>query len=251
MVAARSELPLLVQRPLRGPDGEAIVTLLTPSGALFGGDEIALEVQCHPGTRVTVRQVAATKLHRCENAPITVDAHVRVAAGASFQYLPFELIPFAETDYRQSISLHLEQGAQAVLSEVLTPGRLGEHFRYRQVSLRTEVYLEERLIVLDAQRIMPGRQDPQLLLAGSTHVATLLLLAPDLSQHDAERLSGSITHPGVQGAASLLPAYGIGARLVGRTAESLLQAVAILRSLAVPSVEPEELHCAGDSHDHQ
>jgi urease accessory protein len=251
MVAAQSELPLQVQRPMRGPHGEAVVTLLSPAGALFGGDEITIEIDCRPGTRVILRQVSATKLHRCGNEPISVSAEIRVANGAYFQYLPYELIPFADTDYRQSITLHLQRGARAVLSEVLTPGRLGEHFRYRQISLRSQVQLDGKLIVLDAQRLVPARLDPRLLLASYTHVASLLCLGPDLEQRVAERMSSGVCQPGVQGAASLLPAYGIGARLVGYSAESLLASVASLRSLAVPSVESVETHRAGDPHDEQ
>src|SRR4051794_38393517 len=54
VLAARSELPLILQRPLRGPAGQAVATLLTPAGALFGGDSPELEVCCEPGTDVTL-----------------------------------------------------------------------------------------------------------------------------------------------------------------------------------------------------
>src|SRR5438093_5126340 len=138
LAESRSELPLQVQRPIISPDGAAVVTLLTPAGALFDGDEIHLSVECRPGSDVTLRQVGGTRLHRCERLGIRCEADVEVAAGARFRFLPNELIPFAGSAYRQTIRLQLAHGAEAGLTEVVTPGRLGEHFGYRSLDLCTE-----------------------------------------------------------------------------------------------------------------
>jgi urease accessory protein len=223
-VESRSELPLQVQRAIGRPGGEAVVTLLTPSGALFGGDRVQLYVECRPGAKVVLRQVGATKLHRCEGPGIELEAKIHVAAGARFAYLPFELIPFAGSDYRQHLRLVMETGAEAVLSEAVSPGRLDEHFAYRRLELRTEAWLDGQRILLDAQRILPSEMDCAQLLGGFTHFGTLLHLGPGLGQPDADRLHQRFQEAGMTGSASVLPSYGVGARAVGRSADSLFRA---------------------------
>ena len=225
LIASHSELPLQVQRPIYRPGGEAVVTLLTPAGALFAGDRVRLHIDCRPGARVIIRQVGATKLHRGEGMGIELEAEIRVAAGARFAYLPYELIPFAGSEYRQRLRLDLQEGAQALLTEVVSPGRLGEWFGYRRLELRTEAWVGDRRVVLDAQRIVPTETDPARLLGGFTHFGTRLHLGAGLGQPDADHLHERLQQLGVTGSASVLPAYGVAARVVGTSADRLLRAL--------------------------
>ena len=206
-------------------DGSAVVTLLTPAGALLDGDDIRVTVACLPGTDVTLRQTGATRLHRCPGPGIRSAIEVRIAHGARFRYLPFELIPFADSAYTQTIRLDLEPGARACVSEVVSPGRLQEHFRYRRLRLRTEAFLSGATIMVDAQQIEPGRTDCERMLGGFTHFGSLFVFGPGLGQHDADEIHERFAEYGVLGSASLLPSYGIGARVVGNNADPLLTAL--------------------------
>jgi len=225
LAESHAELPLQVQRPRRGSQGEAILTLLTPGGALFSGDVIQLRVELRAGARVVLQQVSATQLHRCDSESIRLDADFHVAAGGWLRYQPMPLIPFAGSDYRQCIRVYLEQGAEARLMEVVTPGRLWEHFQYQRLVLRTEVFLDGRRIVLDAQRIEPAHTDCQLALGGRSHFATMLHLGDRVAGEEVERLHNRLADMGVRGSASLLPIYGVGARAIGSSAEELQRAL--------------------------
>ncbi len=219
------ELPLHIQRPRVGPRGEAIVTLLTPAGALFDGDRIDLYVDVQPGARAMLRQVSATQLHRSTERGITFDLTLKVASGASCHYLPLELIPFAGADYRQTIRVDLDAGGEACLTEVVSPGRVWEHFQYRRLALRTEIRCTGELVALDAQQIVPGETDMPTALMGFTHFASLLHLGPSIGAADADRLHECLAVPGICGSASILPRGGISARAVGSSAHVLLQAL--------------------------
>jgi urease accessory protein UreH len=179
-------------------------------------------------------QPAATQLHRCVKTGIRVELCARVASDARFLYLPLELIPFAETIYHQRVHLTLERGAQAIVSEVATPGRLWERFQYRDMDLRTEVWLEGRRTTLDVQRVVPSQHDPCLALAGHSHCGSLHVLGPDLGQADADRLHECLNQYAPCASASLLPEYGIAARLLGHSADQLLRAISHAVSLAIP-----------------
>jgi len=223
LTASHWELPIQVQRAIRTEDGGALVTLLTPAAGLFGGDEARIDVECGPGTNVTICQVGATQLHKGDGHPIVCEVEVRVAADARFRYQPRELIPFVDANYRQRVRLHLQHGALAEIVEVVTPGRPETRFQYRRVDLQTEVLLDGTLVVLDAVRIEPALSDCTLLLGGFTHFGALLLLGPSLDRQDADALHACIAEEqAVCGSASLLPAYGIGVRALGHSAETLL-----------------------------
>jgi urease accessory protein UreH len=219
-----AELPLQVQRPRAGPCGQSIVTLLTPGGSLLDGDAVDLYIDVRPGARVLLRQASATQLHGGGEVGIRFDATISVGAGASFSYLPFELIPFADSDYRQSLRLFLEHGAEAVLTEVVTPGRLWEHFGYRRLELRTEVHLDGRRILLDAQRIVPAEADVESLLAGRSHFGSVLQFGPGIDREEADCLHARLAEVDILGSASVLPSYGVGARALGTSADQLLRA---------------------------
>jgi len=197
---------------------------LTPAGSLFAGDAAELYIEVRPGARAELRQASATQLHGGTEA-ITFQATVEVGAGARFSYLPYELIPFAGADYRQSILLCLADGAEARLIEVVTPGRLWEHFRYERIALRTEVRLSRRRILLDAQRISPAETDWVTALAGYSHFGSLLRFGPGVGQVHADALHARFADLGVRGSASQLPCYGVGARLLGTSADTLLRAL--------------------------
>lgn len=219
--SARSDLPMQVQRPIAGPAGEAIVTLLTPTGDLLEGDEIDLRVACEPGAEAVLRQASATRLHPCKAGLIRCTAHFEIAHSARLWYLPCELIPFAGTHYCQRVEVDLEAGGEVVAWEVLGPGRLWERDAARRLSLELRVRVGGRLAVADAIRL----ERPNLTAtAGRTHVGSLLLLGPHYAEPDAERLHHAIAEASVTGGASLLPAYGVGARVLGDSADDIFEA---------------------------
>jgi urease accessory protein len=172
MVASRGELPLIVQRPLRGPHGQAVLTLLTPAGALFDGDTLRLQVECGPGTDVTLTTAAATKLNRCDVGSILFRLQARVAAGATLRYLPHALIPLPGALYEQSIELNLDQAAQAALLEVIGPGASETPFAYTSLGFTTRTYVAGSLAVRERFTLTPAHV-PQ--FGGYTHYGSLLL----------------------------------------------------------------------------
>jgi urease accessory protein len=217
LLAAYAQLPLVVQRPLRGPAGEAVVTMLTPAAALFDEDALSLEVTCGPHTDVTLTTAAATKLNRCERGQISFDLRVRVAHGATFRYLPHELIPFRDTRYTQRIALELRADARAWLLEVVTPGPTDSPFTYRQLVFETEVRHDDSLVALERFELGP-RSRAQ--LRGYTHYGSLVVLG---ERQDASAINERLAIDPCFGlaAASALPANGIGLKMLGGAAQSV------------------------------
>jgi urease accessory protein UreH len=184
-----------------------------------------MSIDVQPGADIMVRQASATQLYRCQARGVKLQADIHVAAGARFSYSPLELIPHQDADYQQKLRIFLDEGAKARLTEVVSPGRLCERFGYRRLELHTEVFLAGRRILLDLQRIVPRETDCRLLLGEHTHFGTLLDLGPHIDASGTDRLHARFAEQGVLGSASVLPAYGIGARVVGGSADSLFRAL--------------------------
>jgi urease accessory protein len=220
LLAAHAQLPLVIQRPLRGPAGQAVLVLLTPAGALFDGDVLSLEVLCGPHTDVTLTTTAATKLNRCERSQISFELRVRVAHGATFRYLPHELIPFRDTSYVQRIDLDLEADAQAWLLEIIGPGATDAAFTYRRMAFETNARHDLALVARERFELDP-RSAAQ--LRGRSHYGSLLLFGPGYTAAAASVINERLAIEPCAGlaGASALPGYGIGLKIVGGAAERL------------------------------
>jgi len=228
LVASQTTLPLVVQRPLRGPAGQAVVVLLTPAGALFDGDHVALAVECGPGCDVTLATAAATRLNRCDVGEIVFELEATVATGATLRYLPHEVIPFRAARYRQRLDLTLQPDACALLLEVIAPGRSGDPFAYRRLAFDTTVRLDDVVAVRERFEVAT---DVAARLDGATHYGSLLLL--DAGAVDARQASARLAAAGVRAAASRLPAGGVGLKMLGHTA--LEVRAALLAAAACPA----------------
>jgi len=220
LLASHTELPLVVQRPLRGPAGQAVLVLLTPAGALFDGDAPGLDVWCGEDTDVTLTTAAATKLNRCDRGQISFDVHLTIGRGATLRYLPHELIPFHAASYRQRIDVDLQDQANAWLLEVVGPGASAAPFSYTRLEFETNVRHAGALVARERFGVTPASAAQ---LRGHTHYGSLLVFGPGQDRAAAvalnERLA-CVPLPAVA-AASTLPSDGVVLKMLGSTAQSV------------------------------
>lgn len=116
--------PLQVQRPFY-PEGPEFchVYLIHPPGGLVGGDELRLDVMVDPGAHAVLTTPAANKLYRSAGANTRQSQHLRVAAGASLEWLPAETIAFDGARSSSFTFVELAQGATFVGWDVTCLGR--------------------------------------------------------------------------------------------------------------------------------
>jgi urease accessory protein UreH len=226
---ARAELPLLVQRPLHGPHGEAVVTLLTPSGALFDGDAMHLQVTCAPGTDVTLTTAAATRLNRCPSSEIQFDCHVDVAPGATFRYLPHELIPFGGTSYSQRLVVDVGDGARAWLLDIVSAGQTGAAFTYTRLSFESTLRHDGRIFARERAVMTP---DTARQLRGHTHYGGLFALGSEWTRASVVDVNRQLACDALLVGASQLPAYGMLLKALGDAAVPVR--AALLRAVNCP-----------------
>jgi urease accessory protein len=105
--------------------GGALYLLGTAAGPL-GGDRLRLTLTVEPGTRLTVRSVAASLAQRGDGSGSEHQVTVHLGAGAHLDWAVEPLIAAAGCDHRATAVVTLADGASVAWRDELVLGRSGE-----------------------------------------------------------------------------------------------------------------------------
>jgi urease accessory protein len=171
------------------------VYLVHPPGGIVGGDQLALDVQVHPGSHALLTTPAATRFYRAGPHPAAVlrqELHVHDAA---LEWLPQETIVFDGARAASRTVVRLRGEARFAGWEITCLGRPANAERFLQGTLAQDflLYHDGRPLLFDRLRL--AGDSPALAapwgLAGAQAQGTLLVYpAADLpvaSLRDAAR----------------------------------------------------------------
>ena len=127
----RCSAPLKVQRGFLRADGRCELPLLHTAGGLVGGDRLSVEVSLAAGSRALITSVAAQKVYgsigRSRRAPqgdwAVQELDFGLAEDADLEWLPQELVLYADGLYEQRARVTLAPGASWLGAEVVRLGR--------------------------------------------------------------------------------------------------------------------------------
>lgn len=107
--------PLVVQRPFL-PEGPAVchVYVLHPPGGLVGGDDLTIDVEVDAGAHALVTTPAASKVYRTTGAVARQVQRLRVAGGATLEWLPQEAIIYDGARAALETRVDLAPGARFI-----------------------------------------------------------------------------------------------------------------------------------------
>jgi len=135
--------PLSVQRAFYPePGGVAHVYLLHPPGGVVGGDILETSVQAAPDAHALITTPAATKFYRSAGRAARQSQRLRVASGASLEWLPQETIVFGGAQVRTETRVELEPGARFLGWDIVCLGRpaSGDDFSEGSLSQTFEIW---------------------------------------------------------------------------------------------------------------
>ena len=123
--------PLKLMRSTAQSSGHCELPLLHTAGGLVGGDQLQLQLDLEAGSRALLTSVAAQKVYgsvrRSRLHPQGVWAEqkltVRQAANSDLEWLPQELVLYADALYQQDLQVDLAPGASFLAMEVVRLGR--------------------------------------------------------------------------------------------------------------------------------
>ncbi|MEY4298047.1 MAG: hypothetical protein RLZZ423_1226 [Cyanobacteriota bacterium] len=123
--------PLKLQRAFRQASGHCELPLLHTAGGLVGGDQLRIEAQLGPASRALLTSVAAQKVYgsvgRSRRHPTGAWAQQELSfqleAGSDLEWLPQELVLYADGLYEQHTQVDLAEDASFLAAEVVRLGR--------------------------------------------------------------------------------------------------------------------------------
>jgi urease accessory protein len=136
-----------------------MVQILTLGPGLCGGDRCTLEVIVEPDARaVVVMQAASRILGMGDGGVATQSVNLVVGAGALLEYYPGLTIPFVDSCLTQRITVTADRGSRVGILESWAMGRTArnEYLRFKHLSSRTVVKIDDRPVFADALEIEPA-----------------------------------------------------------------------------------------------
>ena len=111
--------PFKLLRSERGDDGRCELPVLHTAGGLVGGDQLSLDIKLEANSRCLITSVAAQKVYgsigRSRLQPEGCFAHQQVrcslASGSDLEWLPQELVLYADALFEQQLTVTLPQDA--------------------------------------------------------------------------------------------------------------------------------------------
>jgi urease accessory protein len=181
--------PLAVQRPFH-PEGPVChVYLLHPPGGVVAGDRLAIRIAAGEGAEALATTPAAGKFYRSEGRAARQSVHLKVASGASLEWLPQETILYEDARAALDLEVDLAPGARFFGWEVFSLGRpaAGEDFGRGEAALSWRIQREGRPFFRERLRVDRAALDSPWGLRGHSAFGTLFASPADAASLDRVR----------------------------------------------------------------
>jgi len=166
-----------------------VVNIVNPTAGLLAGDRVRYDVAVETGARVLLTAPSASRAHRIVEGDARVAQEFRVASGGWLESWPEMFIPQAGARYRQQTTLRVEEGGEALLIEMIAPGRTasGEVFAFAELDWETTVFLGEVKIARERYVLTPESAALEAMRAqfAEAYYASCFVVSPHL-RADAE-----------------------------------------------------------------
>ncbi|VVO70193.1 urease accessory protein UreD [Pseudomonas silesiensis] len=178
-VQRRHKGPLRVQKHLYAEGPQVCQHIIVhPPGGIAGGDRLDISASVGPDAWAQITSPGAAKWYRAAG-PAYQQLALKVASGATLEWLPQETIVFSAAQAELSTCIELEGDARLFYWDVVALGRpaSGECFDLGHFQAQLDIRRDGRLLWHERQRIVggDGLLDSPIGLDGQPVFATLLV----------------------------------------------------------------------------
>ena len=228
--------PYKIMAPFEKANGGIQIMPLCASAGIMEGDLQEFSYRVKEGADLEVLSQSFEKIHKMENGSASRTISVQVEPHAILFYYPQPVIPFAQSSFSSSMTIHLaDETSRLFLLEIISCGRNAheERFQYRCFASKVLIYRGEKLIYRDNTRYLPDQMPMEGIgmYEGYTHMANLFL---SRSEH-ADALLNEIrellaSDPEIDGGATTLSCGDLAVRIFGFRAQKLQQMAEKIKS---------------------
>ena len=173
-----------VRFPRIRPGEPLEVVLVNTAGGVTGGDSLSYAIAAEAGAKGTIATQAAERVYRRAAGVAEIATSLRVAEGASLEWLPQETIVFDGSALSRTLNADVHPAGRLLAVEAIVLGRtaMGERARNVIVADQWRIRRGGTLVFADGLRF---DGDAEAAMAGpatgnrAAAIATLVLIAPD------------------------------------------------------------------------
>ena len=171
--------PLRVQKHLYAEGPQVCQHIIVhPPGGIAGGDQLNISASVGPDAWAQLTSPGAAKWYRAAG-PAYQNLTLKVASGATLEWLPQETIVFSAAQAEITTRIELEGDGRLFYWDIVALGRLasGERFEHGHFQSRLDLRRDGQLLWHERQRIVggDGLLDSPIGLDGNPVFATLLV----------------------------------------------------------------------------
>lgn len=138
---------------------EMEVMQMSATAGMLGGDEFHGEYLFGEGSCVSYTSQSYEKIFHTKGKRARRIQNIRAEKNAAVRFMPYPVIPFANSDYECETTVHLDETASFAYCDIFTCGRtgMGEYFQMKRYQSRTKVYVGNVPAFADHTLIDPER----------------------------------------------------------------------------------------------
>jgi len=199
--------------------------LMSSSPGILNGDDYRIKIEIAQNTHLELQTQSYQRIFTMqESASQTME--VRLASGATFQYVPHPAVPHKASNFTSKNKIFLEENCTLIWGEILTCGRKlnGEVFSFTKYHNLTQIYLRNKLIIKENLLVQPAAFNVNKLgqMEGFTHQASLIFINEKVAiEKLITQISQEFNQENIVFGISLLPVNGFLVRLLGQKGEVL------------------------------
>ena len=180
-------------------DSEKISTyfIVGLGGGYVEGEKYKYSINLKEDSRSIITTQASTKVYKCVHGEKTEqETLINLDKNSILEYITDSVILYKDAIYKQVNNIYMDESATLIYSDGITSGwsKEGEEFQYSNVQLKTSVYVNNKIVLLDNLLVNPREDDVTKLgfFEGYQNFGTLLVINKNINGKIIEELRNNI-----------------------------------------------------------
>lgn len=171
--------------------------LMQLGGGIVEGERYNINVELKENVRAIVTTQAASKVYKCENSYESFqETTLKLEENSILEYITDPVILYKDAVYRQENNIYMTKSSTLIYTDGITSGWSPDkkRFQYEKAKLKTNIYMDGVLVLLDNMLINPREDDIDGLgfMEGYKNFATLIILDDRIDKNIIEHLREEI-----------------------------------------------------------
>lgn len=161
-----NELPAKILRELYYDPylpGLPYVLFMNPTGGIVQGDRYFYKIQLNEGAEAFITDTMATKIYKMDLNYASKHVDVFLSKNARLEFLPREVMAFADSRWHQSVIFHVDENSRFLYSDIFCPGRIAREEFWQFDVYSSKMIIEKNGAPVLVDNVLYKKEDKELI----------------------------------------------------------------------------------------